>query len=84
MEFESDCLLCAPSAASEEFAKPFKRKTCRYENKSQRFLVADRKYSNQYSHIYFCRLAKMKKRVMRAAERAWGEWCGEWCGEWRV
>ena len=66
-------LLSAPNAASEEFSKPFKRKGCKYENKCSRFVVKEREYTRQYSHIYFVRLNIMGKRVRSVAEKRWGE-----------
>ena len=80
MELQSgDGLLSAPSAAAEDFTKPFKRKSSLYENKCSRFMVDDREYTKQYSHIYFMRLNKMKKRVISVAERTWGEWEVQMC-----
>lgn len=70
---EVDALLSAPSASSEDFIKAFKRKTCKYENKCERFKVAKREYTNQYSHLYFTRLGKMKEMVKKRAEKIWGE-----------
>lgn len=73
MELETDPLLSAPTAASETYRKPFRRKSCKYENKCSRFMMTEREYTTQYSHIYFTRLSKMKERVVKAAERMWGE-----------
>ena len=73
LNMEVDTLLSAPSAASEDFAKAFQRKTCKYENKCERFKVAKREYTRQYSHLYFTRLEEMKKMVKERAERMWGE-----------
>lgn len=76
VELATENLLSAPSAASEEFSKPFKRKSCKYENKCSRFMVEEREYTRQYSHIYYMRLEEMGKRVKSVAERRWGEWRG--------
>lgn len=73
-ETATDDLLTAPTASSEKFSKRFKRKSCRYEDKCERFRVADRDYTRQYAHIYFTRLKKLKKGVEKAAERKWGKY----------
>ena len=70
---ETDSLLSAPAAGSEDFVKTFKRKSCKYENKCERFKVAKREYSKQYSHLYYTRLGLMKKMLKKRAEKMWGE-----------
>ena len=66
-------LLSTPSADSEDFSKPFKRKSCKYENRSGKFKVSSRDYDRQYCHVYFTRLTLMRKRVVEEARRKWGE-----------
>ena len=68
-----DVLLSHPNASSEEFGKLVKRKGCKYENRSERFVVAEREYTRQYSHLYFTRLTRLKTRLTAAARKLWGE-----------
>ena len=68
-----ESLLSAPDAGAENFTKPFKRKKCKYECKCERFKVSTSNYSMQYCHVYFSRLTYMRKRVVKEAERKWGE-----------
>lgn len=80
MELQSgEELLSVPTAAAEDFTKPFKRKSSLYENKCSRFMMGEREYTNQYSHIYFMRLNLMKTRVQSVAKRTWGEWEVQMC-----
>lgn len=72
---------CAESMAEEssttngvEFKKLFKRKTCTYEDRCERFKVSERVYTRQYSHVYFARLEKMRKAAVSKAEKRWGGW----------
>ena len=74
MEDAADVLLSAPTANSEEYKKLFERKSCKYENRSEKFMKIQREYTRQYSHIYYTRLTKMKDRVKAAAKRKWGKW----------
>ena len=66
-------LLCAPTAGAEDFSKPFKRKTCKYESKCGRFKVERKDYTKQYSHIYFVRLIMLRQKVMDEVKRKWGK-----------
>lgn len=48
------------------------RSTCSYENKSDRFLLREKRFDRQYAHIYAVRLMEMRKTVAVAARRKWG------------
>lgn len=43
-----------------------------YQPLYQRFLIKDRDYKKQYSHIYTRRLAALRPVVLRSAEERWG------------
>lgn len=73
LRMEVDSLLSAPSAGGEDFTKPLRRKGCAYKSKCERYKVADREYTRQYSHLYFVRLCKMKPLLKQRAEEMWGE-----------
>lgn len=43
-----------------------------YENGADRFLLPTRKFSQQYSQIYFNRLNMLRGLVTKVAEKRWG------------
>ena len=56
---------------------PSARAAASFEPLYQRFLVRERVYSLQYSHIYTKRLAALRPLVLEAARRRWhaaGAW----------
>lgn len=70
----AELLLSCPQPADETFTKDLVRATCSYEDLSRSFRVpVERKYGVQYSHIYYYRLQRMRKRLVAAAERKWGQ-----------
>ena len=74
MASERDELLSKPNAGDEEFATPFTRSSCSYENLSDKFRVDQRNYKRQYAHIYYARLMRMTPLVQEAAKKKWGGW----------
>jgi len=79
----ADLLLAAPSAEElkalpeameEDDARPT-RATVSYENTSGRFTLQDRKFSQQYSHIYNKRLLQMRPLLQATAKERWGQDC---------
>lgn len=72
-------LLAAPESEKNK-GKPIVRASASsYNPLNERMVIAERQYSQQYSGIYFVRLAMLKNRVIRAAERKWKNLPGE---EW--
>lgn len=70
----AETLLSCPQPEDETFKKDHVRATCSYEDLSRLFRVpAERKFGVQYSHIYFCRLQRMRERLVTAARRKWGQ-----------
>ena len=66
-------LLSEPSKEAGEFLKTLKRRKCSYESHCQRFRVEKREFKQQYAHLYYVRLTKMRERVKVVARRKWGE-----------
>ena len=73
MASSAQLLLSEPSKEDEGFSKSLKRHGCPYESHCERFRVGRREFAQQYSHLYFVRLQKMKKRVESVAREKWGE-----------
>ena len=66
-------LLSEPSKQDESFSKSLKRHSCSYESHCDRFKVENRVFNQQYSHVYFMRLAKMRERIKKMAKQKWGK-----------
>ena len=54
------------------FEQQFKREASTYTNLSQKFVVPQRNYGMQYSHLYFSRLNLMRSRLEKSATVKWG------------
>jgi hypothetical protein len=68
-----DYLLSCPAAVEDGELDVIERYSCSYQNKSERFLLKEKNFNRQYSHIYAVRLMEMRDRLKKAAERKWGE-----------
>ena len=60
------------SSASAAGGDAARRATASYAPHHSRFLLRDRKYTLQYSHIYTNRLALLKPFVLSAVSERWG------------
>ena len=60
------------SSASAAGGGAARRATASYAPHHSRFLLRDRKYTLQYSHIYTNRLALLKPFVLSTVEERWG------------
>ena len=66
-------LLSAPHEDAGSFSKRFERRSCRYEDLSERFRISERRYVQQYAQIYFCRLNQLAPVLRERARERWGE-----------
>ena len=74
LEESSMQLLSKPDQEEDaSFKKDFKRGSCSYEDRCERFRVKERRYSQQYASLYFVRLTKMREMVKEAAAKKWGK-----------
>lgn len=71
---QPDSLLCEPSKKDTGvFSKSLRRCEYSYENHCQQFIVKGREFKQQYAHLYYVRLTKMRERIKEVARQKWGE-----------
>ncbi|XP_067128721.1 DNA polymerase delta subunit 2 [Centruroides vittatus] len=70
---ENDCNAGKLMSSSEITNIKYERATSSYLNYSEKYLLLERHFSNQYAPFYAVRLKLMSERVKEAAKQKWGQ-----------
>ncbi|XP_023221343.1 DNA polymerase delta subunit 2-like [Centruroides sculpturatus] len=70
---ENDCNAGKLMSSSKITDIKYERATCSYLNYSEKYLLLERHFSNQYAPFYAVRLKLMSERVKEAAKQKWGQ-----------